>query len=43
MINVAIDDEGWARWPEVQKYADERGITLSEAIEILVNSGLSNL
>lgn len=43
MINVSIDDEGWVRWPEVERFADNRGITLSEAIEILVNSGLSHL
>ena len=42
MINVKIDDEGWARFPELAKFADVHGITLAEAIERLVNSGLSH-
>ena len=42
MIDVKIDDEGWGRFPELEKYAEVHGITLSEAIERLVNSGLSH-
>jgi len=43
VFTVEIDDQGWDRWPEVQEYAEEHGITLAEAIERLVNSGLSHL
>jgi hypothetical protein len=42
MISVQIDDEGWAKFPELEEYAEDHGITLSEAIERLVNAGLSH-
>jgi len=42
MLTVQLDTEGWARWPEVVKYALVRGLTNEEAIIELVNSGLSH-
>lgn len=41
MIEVRIDDEGWDRFPELEAYAEKNGVTLAEAIEHLVNAGLS--
>jgi hypothetical protein len=43
MINVKIDNEGWDRFPELEAYAEDNGISLSEAIEQLVNAALSDL
>lgn len=37
-----INPNDFARWDEVVEYADEEGITLAEAIDQLVNSGLSH-
>lgn len=40
---IEIDTEGWSRWPEVMLFADRMGITDAEAIERLVNKGLSHV
>lgn len=37
-----IKPSDFARWDEVCEYAWEEGITLAEAIDRLVNSGLSH-
>lgn len=39
---VRVDASGWARFPEVVEYADAAGITVAQAIRVLVNSGLSH-
>jgi len=39
---IIIDLSNWTRLPEVQTFADHRGITLDEAIRKLVNIGLSS-
>lgn len=37
-----VDLSSWTRLPEVVAYADDRGISLHEAIRELVNTGLSH-
>lgn len=40
---ITIDLSTWTRLAELDEYARKRGITLEEAIRILVNAGLSHL
>lgn len=39
---VSVDPAGWARFPEVARYAHVNRITVAEAIVRLTNSGLSH-
>lgn len=39
---MEIDVSSWSRIVEVVEYAERRGIKLDEAIEQLVNTGLSH-
>jgi hypothetical protein len=41
-VTVETDLADWTRWHEVVEYAGVRGITIAEAVNRLVNSGLSH-
>jgi hypothetical protein len=42
VVKIRTDVEGWPRFAELQRYADDKGLTVTEAIMALVNSGLSH-
>ena len=37
-----VDVEGWSRLREVLEYAERQGVSLEDAVERLVNHGLSH-
>jgi hypothetical protein len=39
---ITLDVINWSRWREVERFAQQRNITVEEAIQRLVNSGLSH-
>lgn len=39
---VVIDRDSWARWPEVQHYAEYHEISAAQAVIQLANAGLSH-